>query len=110
MYEQLGVDYDELLVRFPREAFIKKYLVMFSKDENFSTLGQAVKTHDYENVLRAAHTIKGLARNLEFVALFQSSMALVECVRAGNTEDVERLYGCVEADYEDLFAMLERVI
>ena len=82
-YASLGGDYDAVMGRLRSEERVIKFLGLFGADENFQLLTQAMGTQDWTTAFRAAHSLKGVALNLAFSALAQSSSDLTEALRAG---------------------------
>ncbi len=80
-YENIGADYQVVLQRLRRESLIDKYLHLLLKDPVFETLQHAVESDDHEEIFRAAHTIKGMALNLELPPLTAASSSLTEYLR-----------------------------
>ena len=63
-------------------------------------------SQDYEQAFRAAHTIKGVAQNLSFTALYQSASALSEALRGGFTPEAPALAARLDADYAKTVAAI----
>lgn len=80
-YQQMGVDYDDVLRRLSSETLIAKYLGKMLRDPSFKQLTAAFLEHDHETAFRAAHTIKGMCLNLDLHPLLESSSALTERLR-----------------------------
>ncbi|MDY5987968.1 Hpt domain-containing protein [Sporofaciens sp. SGI.106] len=92
-YEALGADYNVIIGRLRKDDRIKKYLLLFLKDDNFSLMCQAVETMDYEKIFATGHTLKGMSMNLELTPLVNAVVELVEYVRPGvrDTYDDEKI-------------------
>ena len=73
-YENIGADYQVVLQRLRKESLIDKYLHLLLKDPVFETLEHAVESNDHEEIFRAAHTIKGMALNLELPPSYGRSL------------------------------------
>lgn len=66
-----GVDYDEALERFGGNAALYQRLAgKFVDDPHYAELEMAFANTDTEAALRAARSLKGVAGNLSFTALF----------------------------------------
>lgn len=104
-YEAMGANFDAVLSRLRSEGLIKKFVIKFVDDPSYSQLEQTIQAEDYKEAFRAAHTIKGVAQNMGFDALAQSSSELTECLRpAGEDKAVDlaeagRLWAQVQEDY-----------
>ena len=62
-YEEIGEDYDEMLNRFTSEERVKKYALMFLKDDTFPSLVTSMESKDYETAFRNVHTLKGFIKS-----------------------------------------------
>ena len=104
-YEAMGADFDAVLFRLRSEGFIKKFVLKFVDDPSYSQLEQTMQAEDYKEAFRAAHTIKGVAQNMGFDGLSQSSSDLTECLRPAGEDkavdiaEADRLWTQVQADY-----------
>ena len=81
-YDMFGGDYEDVSRRLPSEKLIEKFFLKFQDDKSYENLQNALKEGDYEEAFRAAHTLKGVAQNLSFKNLGQSSSSLTEALRA----------------------------
>ena len=87
-YSNVGGDYDVMMTRMgKKEERIIKFLNKFTKDPSFENLKQALSEKNAEDAFRAAHTIKGVALNLELQNLQAASDQLTETLREGNVPD-----------------------
>lgn len=75
-YEAIGVDYNIIIKRLRKDYLIEKYLRLIVTDDNFAHLEKAVDHGNYEEAFKAAHTIKGMALNLELTPLAEASADL----------------------------------
>ncbi len=98
-YMQFGGDYDAVLGRFHREETIRKFVYKFLDDKSFELLETSIKNEDYEEALRAVHTLKGISQNFSFTRLFESSDAMTKLFRAGDNEKAVDLMPQVSNDY-----------
>ncbi len=107
-YAQLGGDYDGVMGRLRSEERVVRFARLFRSDENFQLLTDALAASDWATAFRAAHSLKGVALNLAFTRLAESSSALTEALRAGApAEDPEQLYRAVERDYRTVLAAVD---
>jgi len=80
-YESIGSSYEETISRLGSEALIKRLLQKFLDDKNMEKLEAAVKEGNVELAFMAAHTLKGVAMNMNFGALADISSELTEMLR-----------------------------
>lgn len=112
-YETLGADYNTVLRRLLRETLIYKYLQLLLKDPSFEALQNAVKSEDFEAVFREAHTIKGMALNLELPALADAASDLTEFLRNRTSPEadisaVKEKSEKIRNEYETIRNLLEK--
>lgn len=100
-YETIGVDPTDVLNRFgSNETMLEKFLMKFLNDQTFLTLEEAIKKQDWEEVFRAAHTLKGICGNFDFKELYSLSSKIVEEYRANNFTPIPELFKTLKAEYE----------
>lgn len=98
-YEAMGADYQNVLNRFPNEAFIKKFVLKFLDDNSYVNLKEALAAGNVEEAFRAAHTLKGVCLNLGFDNLYKASSAITEIFRVGELEGAKEAFEEVEKQY-----------
>ncbi len=87
-YKNVGGDYDLIMTRMgKKEERVIKFLNKFKADPSFENLKQALDAKNAEEAFRAAHTIKGVALNLELQNLQAASNELTETLRDGTIPD-----------------------
>lgn len=74
-YAQIGGSFDAVLSRLCSESFVRKFVLRYKTDPTFEQLKAAVAIKDWESAFRAAHTLKGVAQNLDFGDLGRSAAA-----------------------------------
>ncbi len=101
-YDNVGGDYDVMMSRMGnKEERIIKFLNKFVKDPSFENLKEALSAGNAEDAFRAAHTIKGVALNLELMDLQASSGRLTDMLRDGEIQETaQEILAQVEADYQ----------
>lgn len=82
-YEQAGADLAGVRGRLLSDERIEKFVRMFLADPTFSDLEAALRAGDMEAAFRAAHTMKGLSRDLGLMRLFEPSSELADALRPG---------------------------
>ena len=80
-YAQIGGSFDAVLSRLCSESF--------------NQLKDALAAQDWETAFRAAHTLKGVAQNLDFGDLGRSAAALTEALRGPKPLEDYSLYESV---------------
>jgi len=106
-YAALEGSYEEVLGRLYSEALVKKFAVKFLTDPSYQMLERALKAGDHDEAFRAAHTLKGVAQNLSFTKLYQSSHEITEALRGKDYDLAHRLFPQVEADYSKTAAAIQ---
>ena len=106
-YAALEGDYQEVLGRLYSEALVQKFLGKFLSDPSYQLLDSSMKTKNYEEAFRAAHTLKGVCQNLSFTRLYQSSHDITEALRTKNYEQAQQLLPSVEEDYTRTAAAIQ---
>lgn len=108
-YTKVGGNYDSIMGRLMKEDRIKKYVFKFLNDTTFNTLCQKMEENDFEEAFRAAHTIKGVCQNLDFLTLYQSSSDMTEALRNGKSEHADEILEQVKKDYKLTFEAIEEL-
>ncbi len=98
-YENMGANYNDAIGRLRSERLLQKFVLKFLDDGSYDLLCKSLESGNMEEAFRAAHTIKGMCQNLSFSVLAESSSALTEVLRAGQT-DTDALFAKVKEDYE----------
>lgn len=99
-YAQMGADYEEVLKRLYSEAMIRKFVVMFLKDDSFQNLETMLAQENVKEAFRAAHTLKGVCQNLGFSNLYAPAFELTETLRAGSLEGTKEQFERVAKQYK----------
>ena len=77
-YDALGGNYEDTV----RRLYNEKFLFKFEEDPSFENLKKALEEENLEAAFRAAHTLKGVAQNMGFDNLAESSSVLTEALRS----------------------------
>lgn len=93
-YNHMGGSYEDILRRLGDEGRIRRILSMMLQDDTVVSLDTALKKKDFEQAFRAAHTLKGVALNLELVHLQKMAAELTDILR--NKQDDERIFPLLE--------------
>lgn len=80
-----GIDYDGAMERFGGNAELYERLALkFLDDTHFAALEQALAGGDVDTAVREAHTLKGVAGNLSFAALYEAASKVNAALREGD--------------------------
>ena len=85
-YEKIGGDYADTMSRLMTEERVLRFVRKFPADGSFNALKDALARKSQEEAFRAAHTLKGVAQNLGFNALYEKASAVTEVLRGGSLE------------------------
>ena len=106
-YEQIDGSYEDTLHRLTSEALVHRFVLKYPADPSFAQLREAVAASDWESAFRAAHTLKGVAQNLGFDALYRASSALTEHLRGGQPLTEPQLLDATAAEHERVMSAIE---
>lgn len=106
-YRQLGGDYESVLGRLRREQLVEKFLLKFLEDKSYDQFIQAMARDDYEEGLRAVHTLKGICQNLSFTELYDSSFQVTKAMKEQNYKAAREMMPRLEADYHRVIQAAE---
>ena len=96
-YAQMGADYNEVFRRLYNEAMIRKFVLLFPKDDSF---------HNLEAALREQN-VKGVCQNLGFSNLYAPAVTLTETLRAGQLDGTAEQFAEVEKQYRITMAAIQ---
>ena len=99
-YEKTGGNYDEIMNRFMNENMVRKFVLKFPQDGSMELFKKSWAEQDYDTAFRAMHTLKGVAVNLGFNALYEVSSALTEKLRNKEYDHLEGMIKDVETQYQ----------
>ncbi|MGM9960075.1 MAG: Hpt domain-containing protein [Allobaculum sp.] len=105
-YAKFGGDYESVLSRLRKEKTVQKFVFKFLNDQSFETFEAMMKEENYDEALRAVHTLKGICQNLSFDRLFESSNAVTQALKAGDTEKARALMPKLAEDYQLLIKVV----
>ena len=106
-YAQMGADYNEVFRRLYNEAMIRKFVLLFPKDDSFHKLEVALREQNVKEAFRAAHTLKGVCQNLGFANLYAPAVTLTETLRAGQMDGTAEQFAEVEKQYRITMAAIQ---
>lgn len=104
---QLGIDMESVMERFMNnDKMVTKFMLKFLEDTNIDRFRQAMKDEDTQAAFAAAHTIKGLCKNLSLVSMDKTFSEITELLRAGDMEKAkERI-----PEAEDVYSKTVKII
>lgn len=106
-YEKMNGDYGEAINRLTMEKLVERFVLKFPEDKTMDELRDAVSRENIEDSFCAAHTLKGVAANLSFQALFTAASSLTEQLRPRTEKADPELMKEVEACYSLILATIE---
>ncbi len=108
-YDVMKGDYDDVLSRLRTDERIKKFLLRVVSDPSFANLCDALEQKNLEEAFRAAHTLKGVCKNMSLTGLAYSASNLTEALRGRSDfgEDIEPLFKKVKKDYALTMACIQ---
>lgn len=111
-YTQVNGNLEDVRKRLLTDERVDKFVRIFAADETFATLERAFVEGNVEPAFRAAHTLKGMGRDLGFTDLSERASELTEALRAdddgnfGSLEDAAALYEQTSSAYAAIMAAL----
>ncbi len=116
-YAVIGGDLEGVRSRLLTDERIQKFLGIFLQDTSYTQLLNSLEAGDLKEAFRAAHTMKGISRDLGLTPLFTYSSQLADVLRpdengnpAGPLESVDGLVAQVSSAYQtavDAIAVLQ---
>lgn len=98
-YIRFGGDFDEVLSRLRREQSVQKFMYKFLDDKSFHLFEASMENKDYEEALRAVHTLKGICQNLSFTRLFESSSLVTNALKENDWDKAIDMMPKLSEDY-----------
>lgn len=111
-YGMMGGDYEGAARLLINDATLEKFLRKSLNDKTFQELTYAVERRDVQAAFRAAHTLKGVSRNMSFKKLGDSSEILTEALRNRDEfgDDILPLYDDVKEEYTHTYECIKRFL
>ena len=107
---QIVWDLKELLERLDGDdSFLQELLVMFREDArlNLEKSRKAIAERDFASLSRAAHTLKGMLRNLSMNAAGETAAALETASRESRQDESAELLEKLEKELEGILPEVE---
>ena len=108
-YGAISGDYDEALTRLMNESMMSRFVKKFADDQSFEELEQNLAADRTEEAFRAAHTLKGVCKNLAFTALADVSSEITEMLRAGDLAAAKEYFPVVKEKYDVVLAEISEL-
>ena len=97
-----GGDFDGVLERLRREQTVQKFVYKFLDDKSFELFEASMEKQDYEEALRAVHTLKGICQNLSFDRLYTSSSLVTNALKENDYKKAIDLTPQLSDDYSQV--------
>ena len=109
IYEQIGMDYDQILERFVDEDRLYKYMNKFVQEPSFARLQKSMEEGNATQAFEAAHALKGICLTLGFGNLYIPVSKLTEQLRTGQMPENDETYQEVVAEYDRVIGMIREI-
>ena len=106
-YIKFGGDFDEVLGRLRREETVQKFAFKFLDDKSFSLFESSIGSKDYEDALRAVHTLKGICQNLSCTRLFESSSLVTNALKENDWNKAVDMMPKLSKDYYETINVIK---
>lgn len=107
-YESIGGDYAGTKARLMTDERIARFVNKFPADGSYQLLLDSLASGNVAEAFRAAHTIKGVAQNLGFTALFTIAEEVTEVLRAGSLDVADKMPTLTKA-YEMTISAISQI-
>lgn len=95
-----GGDYADVIGRLRTNERVAKFVTMFADDTSYDNLVTNMAEQDWEEAFRAAHTLKGISRDMGFIDLSEYASDITEALRADEHERAQELLPSVQEEYQ----------
>lgn len=106
-YTKFGGDFEGVIGRLRREQLVEKFLFKFLDDESFALFEKSMENKDYEEALRAVHTLKGVCQNLSFTVLYESSSQITKALKENDYDKASEMSPQLSKDYYQIIHAVE---
>lgn len=107
LYTKINSDYNVMIQRMGSEALIERFVLKFLDDKTYQGLKDSIESGDVELMFRGAHTLKGVALNLGFDDLAETSSALTEQLRSKEENPNPALVEAVDKAYQQVIEVIK---
>lgn len=108
-YEKFGGDFDSVMGRLGRESLIQKFVYKFLDDKSFNLFETSMDSKNYDEALRAVHTLKGVCQNLSFTRLFESSNLITKALKENDWNKAVDMAPQLSKDYYEVINAIEEL-
>lgn len=114
-YDTFGGSYESVKQRISKDDIIEKFVIKFLSEQSYDKLRMTIENNDYVGAFNAAHSLKGVSRNLGFERLGNSSSDITEYLRNSNEKQIDRqkcdeLFSKVTEDYNAVIAAIRQLV
>lgn len=92
------------------EELYMKYLEAFVGDKTIDELNAAVKNKQWDDAFTAAHALKGLAGNMDFIPLMHALSRLVILIRGGRLKELDAALFEVNSCFRDIKDGIKQIL
>ena len=110
LYKNIDGNYNEALSRMQNDERIIKYLKFFIEDTSYEELKNAMNCNDTKNAFIAAHTLKGVCKNMAFTSLSSIAQEITEYLREDNYEKALEIFPEVTKKYNLVIDQIKKII
>lgn len=100
LYQIAGGDYAGVIGRLRTNDRVAKFVTMFADDASYSNLVNNMADENWDEAFRAAHTLKGVSRDMGFIDLSDYASEITEALRASDQERAKLLLPTVQDEYK----------
>lgn len=105
-----GINIENALDRFMgSDALYEKFLRKFLQDETYRRLIESINGGDTNQAFMYAHTMKGLAANLEMECLLEVLTPMTEQLRNGSMENISEQEEILKVRYAELCNLIKEI-
>lgn len=99
LYAITGGDYEGVVGRLRKDDRIAKFVTMFADDPSYENLITNMESRNWDEAFRASHTLKGVARDMGFIAISENASEVCEALRADNPDQAKELLPALQEEY-----------
>lgn len=100
LYQIAGGDYAGVIGRLRTNDRVAKFVTMFADDASYGNLVNNMADGNLDEAFRAAHTLKGVSRDMGFIDLSDYASEITEALRAHDQERAQALLPTVQDEYK----------
>lgn len=100
LYQIAGGDYAGVIGRLRTNDRVAKFVTMFADDASYSNLVNNMADENWDEAFRAAHTLKGVSRDMGFIDLSDYASEITEALRASDIDRAKVLLPTVQEEYK----------